>query len=145
MEQISFDSGLKSYCINGKGILSFHPGDPNLYLRFEEAAEKIENLQKKLSQFPETDQTANDLDFWKLLEKTDQEMKEILNWIFGAHNDFQELLGGVNLLAVADNGKQVIYNLLEALEPILLDGAKACADQQIQKAALQAEERRDTL
>ena len=47
--------------------------------------------------------------------------------MFGGDNDFHKLLGGVNLLAVADNGERVVTNLFAALEPVLVDGAKRCA------------------
>ena len=30
MEKIQFDSGMKEYRINGKGVLRFNPADPNL-------------------------------------------------------------------------------------------------------------------
>ena len=42
MEKIQFDSGVRSYRINGGGILRFNPGDPNLYSRFLEAGEKLQ-------------------------------------------------------------------------------------------------------
>ena len=41
MEKLQFDSGVKSFRINGAGVLRFHPGDPNLYSRFLEAVEKF--------------------------------------------------------------------------------------------------------
>ena len=41
MEKISFDSGVKSYKINGTGVLRFNPGDPNVYARFLQAADKL--------------------------------------------------------------------------------------------------------
>ena len=44
MENIQFDSGVKQYRINGGGVLRFHPGDPNLYRRFQEAVDKIAQL-----------------------------------------------------------------------------------------------------
>ena len=44
--------------------------------------------------------------------------------------DFQKILSGVNLLAVADNGERVVTNLFAALEPVLVEGAKRCASQQ---------------
>jgi hypothetical protein len=64
-------------------------------------------------------------------------MKHILGWVFGESNDFHKLLGGVNLLAVADNGERVVTNLFAALEPVLVEGAKRCAGQQAEKARLE--------
>lgn len=134
MEKIQFDSGVRSYRINGGGILRFNPGDPNLYSRFLEAVEKLQEAEKELSRQAETAQAQ---DIVKLMTQADEKMKNILGWVFGESNDFHKLLGGVNLLAVADNGERVVTNLFAALEPVLVEGAKRCAGQQAEKARLE--------
>ena len=134
MEKIQFDSGVRSYRINGGGILRFNPGDPNLYSRFLEAVEKLQEAESELTQQAET---ARAEDMVKLMTQADEKMKHILGWVFGESNDFHKLLGGVNLLAVADNGERVVTNLFAALEPVLVEGAKRCAGQQAEKARLE--------
>ena len=124
MEKIQFDAGQRSYRINGSGILRFNPGDPNVYSRFLEAVEKLQAVERELVQQAET---AQGEEIVKLLQRADEKMKNILNWIFGGDNDFHKLLMGVNLLAVADNGERVVTNLFTALEPVLVEGAKRCA------------------
>ena len=124
MEKIQFDSGIRSYHINGGGILRFNPCDPNLYSRFMEAVEKLQAVEAELTNQA---QTAKDQDILKLMEDADKKMKEILNWVFGSSNDFHKLLDGVNLLAVAENSERVVTNLFRALEPVLVEGAKLCA------------------
>ena len=124
MEKIQFDAGQRSYRINGGGILRFNPGDPNLYARFMEAVEKLQAVETELMQQGES---AQGEDIVKLMGRADEKMKSILNWVFGGDNDFHKLLGGVNLLAVADNGERVVTKLFAALEPVLGDGAKRCA------------------
>ena len=131
MEKIQFDSGVRSYRINGGGILRFNPGDPNLYSRFLEAVEKLQEAESELTRQAET---ARAEDMVKLMTQADEKMKNILGWVFGESNDFHKLLGGVNLLAVADNGERVVTNLFAALEPVLVEGAKRCAGQQAEKA-----------
>ena len=138
MEKLQFDSGVKSYRINGGGVLRFHPGDPNLYSRFLEAVDKFKSLERELAQRCAQEEA----DILRILEEADEKMKKLLNWIFSGDNDFHKLLEGVNLLAVADNGERVITNLLQALEPILLEGAKRCAGQQAKTAVEKANERR---
>ena len=130
MEKIQFDVGQRSYRINGGGILRFNPGDPNLYSRFLEAVEKLQEAEKELTQQAET---ARAEDIVKLMQHADEKMKNILGWVFGESNDFHKLLGGVNLLAVADNGERVVTNLFAALEPVLVEGAKRCAGQQAER------------
>lgn len=137
MEKIQFDSGVKAYRINGSGVLRFHPGDPNLYTRFLEAVDKFKALEQELA--------AESLEEGQILtamQAADKKMKELLAWVFGEGNDFDKILEGVNLLAVADNGERVITNLLLALEPVLLEGAKRCAAVKTQQAQRKAEARR---
>lgn len=127
MEKIQFDVGQRSYRINGSGILRFNPSDPNLYRRFMEAVEKLQAVEEELTrQAQETPES----DILAMMADADRKMKEILNWIFGGGNDFHKLLEGVNLLAVAENGERVVTNLFEALEPVLVAGAKLCAGSQ---------------
>lgn len=130
MEKIQFDVGQRSYRINGAGILRFNPCDPNLYSRFMEAVEKLQAVEAELTRQAEEMQGQ---DIVKLMGSADEKMKGILNWVFGGDNDFHKLLGGVNLLAVADNGERVVTNLFEALEPVLVEGAKRCASQQVKE------------
>ena len=59
-----------------------------------------------------------------LLNEYDGKIKKLLTSIFGAENDFDAILGGVNLAGVGANGKRVVQNLLEALTPILREGAE---------------------
>ena len=131
MEKIQFDSGVRSYRINGGEVLRFNPSDPNVYARFMEAVEKLQRVEEELSKTPETAQAEEIL---KQMSQADEKMKEILNWVFGADNDFKKLLNGVNLLAVADNGQRVVTNLFEALEPVLVEGARRCAGDLAAKA-----------
>lgn len=130
MEKIQFDSGIKEYKLNGMGVLRFNPGDPNLYARFLEAAEKIKALKQELTAQAETEGTA----VVQLLQTADEKMKKTLSWVFGEGNDFHKLLGGVNLLAVAGNGERVVTNLFNALQPVLLSGAESLTRQAVAKA-----------
>ena len=116
MEKIQFDAGQRSYRINGGGILRFNPGDPNLYSRFLEAVDKLKEVEAELTRQAAEAEGAQIV---KLMMQADEKMKTILNWVFGPENDFQKLLNGVNLLAIADNGERVVTTLFTALEPVL--------------------------
>ena len=138
MEKIQFDSGVRSYRINGGEVLRFNPCDPNLYARFLESVEKLKTVERELTgqAVPEA---AQGTDIVKLMTQADGEMKTILNWVFGGENDFHKILNGVNLLAVAENGERVVTNLFAALEPILVEGAKRCAGEEAAKARAKRE------
>lgn len=133
MEKIVFDSGIQELPL-GEGVLRFNPTDPNLYARFFQAAEAFK-----------TPEIATDADPVAALTQLDSHIKKQLNAIFGMGNDFDEILGGVSLLAVAGNGSTVLDNLLAALTPVLAEGAKKCADALSASAVAEAQKRRDAL
>ena len=120
MKRIKLDSGLEEVAI-GNGVLRFNPRDPNLYVRFQQAVEKLQAAEAELVAKAPQDGIAA----VELLHSADEKMKGILNWVFGPGNDFHEILGGVNLLAVAKNGERVVTNLFAALEPVLLEGLRS--------------------
>ena len=143
MERITFDSGVKSFQIQDGGVLRFNPSDPNVYGRFLEAAEKIKSLEEELTEQANAAQKEESGGaVVQLMVTADREIKQVLGWVFGGENDFDKILGGVNLLAVADNGQQVIANLLGALEPVLVAGAQRFAKDKVDQALQKAKERR---
>ncbi len=143
MEKIQFDSGIKEYRINGTGVLRFNPGDPNVYARFMEAAQKIQDLEQSLVQQAKAlEGQDSGTQVVKLMADADKQMKDVLGWVFGGDNDFDGILGGVNLLAVAGNGQRVVTNLFNALQPVLVAGAEACAKEKTAEAVKKAKQRR---
>lgn len=133
MEKIQFDSGLVCYQVNGKGVLRFNPADPNIYARFLQLGEKFRQVESRLLELKDPAQQ---------LQQADAEIKNLLGWVFGGHNDFDALLDGVSLLAVAANGKRVLDNLLEALEPVLAEGVRQYAGELTRQAQTAAQNRR---
>ena len=142
MEKIKFDSGIKQYKINGNGVLQFNPADPNVYARFMEAAQKIKELETQLRTKASTAQDEGGAQIVQLMADADKQMKDILSWVFGAGNDMNAILGGVNLLAMASNGERVVTNLFAALQPILMEGAQSCAKETTRAAVEKAKARR---
>ena len=143
MEKLNFDSGIKEFKINGGGVLRFNPGDPNVYARFLEAVEKIQSVETALTERAKgLEEQDSGKAAVKLMAQADKQMKEILGWVFGPSNDFDKILGGVNLLAVAGNGERVVTNLFAALQPVLVDGAQHCANEKTKEAVRKANARR---
>lgn len=147
MEKITFDSGMRSFQINENGVLRFNPSDPNVYARFMEAADKIKDVEKeqakRAEQIDRNAATAPN-EILHLMQETDRKIKHILNDVFGKGNDFDNLLEGVNLMAVATNGNRVISNLMDALQPIMEAGAKDCVNSEISEAKANRDARRET-
>lgn len=144
MEKILFDSGIKEYEINNNGVLRFNPSDPNVYARFFDAAEQIQQIEQDLVAKGESFKNAenNGEVAIRMMQEADTQVKQILSDVFGEGNDFDKLLGGVNLLAVACNGERVITNLMHALLPIIEQGAKKCAAQKVGDAVKKAKTNR---
>ena len=128
MKKLNFDSGIKEYKINGNGVLRFNPADPNIYARFLEAIDKIkaveEELVKQAGKQAQPDDGAATI---QLMREADKRMKAVLSWVFGGANDFDQILDGINLLAVGGNGERIVTNLFAALQPILVEGAQSFA------------------
>lgn len=128
MEKLTFDSGIKEFRVNGGACLRFNPGDPNVYERFVQAGQKVSVLEASLKEKAESTEPL------ALMAEADRQIKDILAWVFGGKNDFDAIFGGVSLLAVTGNGETVLANFLGAVRPILEDGAKRCAQQQVKTA-----------
>ena len=150
MIKLNFDSGIREYKINGNGVLRFNPSDPNLYNRFLAAGEKIQAVEEKLiGQGRELNGKFEDNQgelILQILADADKEVKQILTGVFGKENDFDQILNGVNLLAVGSNGERVITNLLSALLPVFQDGiedyVKQTSNAAVQQAQLNRAQRR---
>jgi len=141
MKKLDLDWGVEEYRL-GNGVLRLHPGDPNLYTRFLAAAEQIPAIEKALTEKAKTLPDAESAQaMLQLLQEADCQMKALLQQVFQG-NDFEKLLQGVNLLAVAGNGERVITNLLRTLEHVLRSGAERFADAQTALAVEKANARR---
>lgn len=130
--KITIDTGVKEYEINENGVLRFNPSDPNLYKRFMSLSSDVGVMEEEVKNADET----NALD---IMEKYDRRIKEKLSYVFGAGNDFDKLLGGVNVMAVSGTGELVITNVLNALRPLIEDGIKEYAKATAAKAVRDAE------
>ena len=110
MKKLRIDSGTEAFRLPG-GVLRFNPADPGLFLRLEQLEDRLQELDPVMT-----------------LQEADKQVKELLNWVFGPGNNVDKALGGVNLFARGFNGKPVLQNFLEALEPVLQEGAEKCAE-----------------
>lgn len=121
MQNIILDTGVEEFSFAGGGALRFNPCDPNLYARFMEAEKDMQALEDELNQAAGDGSTPETV--IRLSHEADKRAKALLSRVFGAGNDFDQILGGVSLLAMAGNGQRVIANLMDVLEGILTEGA----------------------
>ena len=145
MEQLTLDVGIKEYNINGKAVLRFNPADPNVYERYISAIEKIDEIEKEMSEkakkIKESDKDYS-VKSLHLMREADIKAKEILSNIFGEGNDMEQIFEGVNVMAVSTTGKRVIENFMDIIGPIIESGASNFIAQRVNEAMLNREQRR---
>ena len=96
MQSLNVDTGVEEFSVNGRGVLRFNPADPNLYHRFFAAGATLDRYDAELTAALE--KTAGDAAAGlALLQEYDGKLKALLGEIFGPENDFDAILGGVNL------------------------------------------------
>ena len=146
-EKLTLDDGVLELEINGNGVLRFNPSDPNVYQRFLALARELPEMEKQWSaeaarsgeQADEAAQAAEALD---RLKELDADVKRRLGEVFGGENDFDALLGGVNLMAMGRNGQRVVTNLLAALGPYMEEGVERYRRESAEAAVAQAKRER---
>lgn len=146
MEKLNISVGIKSYqLVEGGTVLSFNPGDPNVYARYMDVLPKIKTVEQEMSakakNINKSDPDAGEKSL-QIMRETDRRMKKLLNEVFGEGNDFDSILKGVNLMAVTETGGRVINNVLDALTPIMNEGAKSFVESEVSLAKLNREQRR---
>lgn len=139
MEKLTFDSGIREFEINGQGVLRFNPSDPNVYTRLLDALDEIKTVESDLVEQSKEIRKDDGAAVLRLMAHADKQVKEILDKVFGPENDFDAILGGVNVMAVASNDERVVTNLLNVLTPIIREGAEKCAKQQADAAVAEAQ------
>lgn len=102
-------------------------------IRYEDALRKSQDVLQALSE--QIARQEQDASVW--MREADRKLKRILGETFG-EDDFGPLPEGVDLLAVTEDGKWVITELLAALQPILLEGTERCARELAQRAVAEA-------
>ena len=145
MQNLTIDTGVQEYKINGGAVLRFNPTDPNLYGRFMEVQTKLEKMEQELVRKGQELENSGDNVGKAIIDamgEADRGVKALLTEAFGAENDFDALLGGVNLMAVATNGERVVTNLLAALAPIITEGVNQYAAQKTGAAVAEAKANR---
>lgn len=147
-EKLLFDDGLLRLDINGNGILSFNPSDPNVYHRFVNLVKSLPKIEERYKN-REIEKGNSDLESAEIVLKDlhdiDKEVKAALSDVFGAQNDFDQLLGGSSLMAFGKNGERVVTNLLNALTPYMESGLKRHMDEKANEAVAEAKKRREQL
>lgn len=81
MENLNFDNGLKTYCVNGVREITFNPTDSAFV---EKIFDAFDELDKKQDEYKKEIASAQDVrNVFKIARQRDSEMREIIDSIFG--------------------------------------------------------------
>lgn len=144
-EKLMFDDGVLELEINDNGVLRFNPSDQNMYRRVCALAQELPKLQEQYEaqvEAPGGDELEQAAAVLGRMHDFDREIKLRLSEAFGAENDFDVLLGGVNLMAYGKNGERVVTNFLNALMPYLEEGMKQYRQDAAAAAVAEAKQNR---
>lgn len=108
MKELSFETGLVTYSINGKCEISFNPTDSVFVKRLYDAFEHLDSKQEHYRDIVE--KTANKKEIFEVAKTMDEEMREIIDDVLGAGVS-NSLFGNMNVYAMAD-GLPVWCNLM---------------------------------
>ena len=146
MTKLTFDDGRVRLDINGNGTLVFNPSDFNVYERFYSLLKELPELEKKYAEEVEvsTDSDSVELVGTELIraKEIDSVIKGKLSYVFGVENDFDLLLGGVNIMAVGNNGERILTNFLNAILPYVESGLAKHTNGAVSTAYANREQRR---
>ena len=141
MENFSFDTGMKEYRMDNGKVLRFNPSDPNVYANFMDAIPVLEGIEADMMAKGRSLAAEDVAGALNVMREADKDIKRELGKVF-TENDFEDILDGVNLMAVASNGQRVISNFRDVMTPIFEDGVKRFTDNAISEAAANREQRR---
>lgn len=97
MENLNFDNGLKTYCVNGVREITFNPTDSAFV---EKLFNAFDTLDKKQSEYEHEASAAKGAELFQIARKRDAEMRETIDQIFG-ENFCKDVFGGCNVYAFA--------------------------------------------
>lgn len=112
MQSINFDTGYKTYTINGdeNNVIRVNLADPNLIKRIETAMSDIEKFKNSIT---------NDTTLPEVYEKFDKLVKDKIDFSFGVGTS-KAVFGDLNCLAVAnDKGECIFETFLAAILPAI--------------------------
>ena len=132
MDKLMIDTGVKEYDCGGSEPLRANFSDPNMYATVMEMTDKIVEIENEVNEKAKGVTDSNGV--LQMLKEADEKMKALLNETFGNGNDFDKILGGVSLMAVASNGERVVTNFVAAITPLVQCGISAFADDAVAQA-----------
>lgn len=111
MKELSFDSGLVTYSLNGKCEVTFNPTDSNFVSRLYSAFEELDKKQESYKE--QIEKISGKKEIFDFARERDVEMRGIIDGVFDSRVS-DEVFGNMNVYALA-GGLPVWANLMLAV------------------------------
>lgn len=111
MKELSFESGLVTYTLNGKAEVTFNPTDSNFVERLYAAFDVLDKKQEGYK--TQIDKMVNEKEIFEFARERDAEMREIIDGVFET-SICDAVFGSMNVYALA-GGLPVWSNLMLAI------------------------------
>lgn len=121
MRSINFDEGYKTYDINGdeNRVIRIRVTDPNIMQRYNESKAVIDGIFKELPEDGDIGTEEKD--------RIEGTIKEAINHIFDS-DICEPAFGHASVLTVAENGRPIVVNFIEALLPIVTEDSREAVE-----------------
>lgn len=111
MKELTFDSGVVSYSLNGKCEVSFNPADRSFTERFYNAFDELGKLMESYAK--KAEELKDPAEAFSIAKQRDEEMEQVLDGLFDAPV-CAAVFGDMSLCAFA-SGFPVWLNLMLAI------------------------------
>ena len=133
--ELNFETGVQSFPVNGvEDALRMNPTDIEMLRKIYVAMKELEAKQNAMHAPSSKGESGNSEESFDTLHESDQEMREVLDGIFG-HGFCEKVFGEMSLYASA-KGLPVWLNFILAVIDLFDDAIKreaALSDKRIQK------------
>lgn len=119
---LSFDTGVKTFNVNGTVDISFNPTDTEFVKRFYEAAERIDAEQQRVSETVNgnvEDYLDNPIEVYDFAKERDNAVRKEIDLLFG-EGIADKLFPGINVYAYAD-GFPIWMNFFTVITDVIND------------------------
>lgn len=112
MKSINFNSGIKTYAVNGdeSNVIKVNISDINIAQRIKETEEKIDKIGVEIDNGVTAEQ----------LSAYDKEIKALINYTFGT-DICTPAFGNANVFSITEEGKFLFEAFFEAFVPIITE------------------------
>ena len=121
MRSIDFDEGYKTYDIHGdeNRVIRIRVTDPNIMQRYNESKAVIDGIFREL---PEDGDIGDDEK-----NRIENAVKDAINHIFDS-DICEPAFGSASVLTIAENGRPIVVNFIEALLPIVTEDSREAVE-----------------